>query len=255
VGSNEERVFRWTEEEGMVDLGELPGDAFGFYNQASAVSADGSVVVGNFSDQAFRWTQEDGMVGLGFLSEAVSVSYATAVSADGAVVFGFSAAQDEWGDYYDQEFRWTEQEGMVSFDVESDRGCVDIEGYDEDFFCVCWVEAASSDSSVMVGECTSQHGGGRFGFVHRAGHKTLWVYEALAAQRGISDIDLGQMGWYDSSVTAVSDNGRFIAGWGFGFDSPSGAWLANIPEPSTLVLIAVGLAGLLGHCVRARLCC
>jgi uncharacterized membrane protein len=257
VGSNEERVFRWTEEEGMVDLGELPCDECDgmFRNGASAVSADGNVVVGVFSDQAFRWTQEDGMVGLGFLSWA-PVSHATSVSADGAVVVGFSPAPDEYGDLDWQGFRWTEQEGMVRIFVESEPlGCIHVVGSIEDF-CTCWVEAASSDSSVKVGECTSQHGGGRLGFVWLAGRKMLEIREALAAQSDISDIDLGQMGWSDSSVTAVSDNGKFIAGWGFDWDNaPGGAWFANIPEPSTLVLIAVGLAGFVGHGVRARLRC
>ena len=94
------------------------------------------------------------------------------------------------------------------------------------------------------------------GFVWLAGRKALEIREALAAQSDISDIDLGQMGWSESSVTAVSDNGKFIAGWGFGWDdAPSGAWLANIPEPSTLVLVAVWLIGLLGYSMRARLRC
>jgi uncharacterized membrane protein len=53
--------MRWTRTEGMVSLGDLAG---GIVNSRSnAVSADGSVVVGNsYSDkgrEAFRWTTDE----------------------------------------------------------------------------------------------------------------------------------------------------------------------------------------------------
>jgi hypothetical protein len=179
------------------------------------------------------------MVSLGFMGGSWWVS------ADGSTIAGP-------GD--DNPFRWTAEGGGEA------AGCIDVVGLSEDF-CTCWLGPASSDFSVMAGECTTQHGGGRLGFVWLAGRKALEIREALAAQSDISDIDLGQMGWSESSVTAVSDNGKFIAGWrcagwGCGWDdAPSGAWLANIPEPSTLVLVAVWLIGLLGYSMRARLRC
>ncbi|MFL5284729.1 MAG: hypothetical protein ACJ8AW_28030 [Rhodopila sp.] len=64
-----EQAFRWTAATGMIGLGILPGYVD---SQATAVSADGSVVAGDsYSDsiwtlhqQALRWTAATGMVGL-----------------------------------------------------------------------------------------------------------------------------------------------------------------------------------------------
>ncbi len=84
-------AFRWTQADGMVGLGFLPGGAFKT-SHASGVSADGQVVVGDSTSSAgvaaFRWTQADGMVGLGDLQGGFTNSSATAVSADGAIVVG-----------------------------------------------------------------------------------------------------------------------------------------------------------------------
>jgi probable HAF family extracellular repeat protein len=71
----------------MVGLGTLAGYTL---SAATAVSADGSVVVGsctdsNFNEEVFRWTASSGMVGLGTPG---ADSTAKAVSADGSVVVG-----------------------------------------------------------------------------------------------------------------------------------------------------------------------
>ena len=54
-GENAE-AFRWTQTEGMVDLG--------FQGTPQAISADGSVIAG----PGWRWTEAGGMEGLGSLS-------------------------------------------------------------------------------------------------------------------------------------------------------------------------------------------
>src|SRR5262249_36772972 len=88
--------FRWTESEGAVDLGVLPGTAT---TNATGVSADGSLVVGYgvpaatpdgsnaFHHQAFRWTAQEKIVPLGVLPGGAS-SAALAVSADGSTAVG-----------------------------------------------------------------------------------------------------------------------------------------------------------------------
>lgn len=92
ISSNDQgrsRTFRWTEAEGMIDLGPTRGEAL-------AVSADGSVVVGVIgrdphvtSGSAFRWTEAEGLQrildhdGLSAVS-----SIARDVSDDGHVVVG-----------------------------------------------------------------------------------------------------------------------------------------------------------------------
>ncbi|GIV12363.1 MAG: hypothetical protein KatS3mg021_0645 [Fimbriimonadales bacterium] len=84
-------------------LGTLGGGS----SVASAVSADGSVVVGEARNasgllRAFRWTQATGMQDLGTLPGG-NTSEALGVSADGSVVVG--EAYNASG--YARAFRWT----------------------------------------------------------------------------------------------------------------------------------------------------
>jgi probable HAF family extracellular repeat protein len=75
-------AFRWTESGGFASLG--PDTVV-----ANAVTADGSVVVGQGRVQAFRWTETGGAQFLGVLPGHTH-SAATAVSDDGKIVVGFS---------------------------------------------------------------------------------------------------------------------------------------------------------------------
>jgi probable HAF family extracellular repeat protein len=92
----------------LIWLGTLGGDR----SEATAVSADGSVVVGaayNAAGQwrAFRWTAAGGMQDLGTLPGGGG-SEATGVSADGSVVVGSAYnAAGQW-----RAFRWTAAGGM-----------------------------------------------------------------------------------------------------------------------------------------------
>ena len=59
------RGFRWSEADGLTELAGL----YSYSGNATAVSADGSVIVGSSSNltvnEAWRWTTEDGVTGLG----------------------------------------------------------------------------------------------------------------------------------------------------------------------------------------------
>jgi len=122
-----DRAFRWTATGGMQNLGLLSGD---YASRASAVSADGSVVVGTSEQvvdplsaqpgaaeiahqQAFRWTATGGMQGLGYLSGDTQ-SVANAVSGDGRVVVGYSSTA--LFPRLDQQhaFRWSTSAGLQS---------------------------------------------------------------------------------------------------------------------------------------------
>lgn len=103
------RVYRWTAEEGMVDLGTLRSDGSGYsytswwgwwgHAERRGMTADGSVVVGEAStddgtNRGFRWTEATGMVDLGSLrSDGLGYSYAHAVSEDGRLVAGTATAE------------------------------------------------------------------------------------------------------------------------------------------------------------------
>jgi len=137
-------AFRWTSGEGMVPLGFLPGGSD--LSAATAVSADGSVVVGysrsgmGVSGEAFRWTAAKKMVGLGYLNLVPhwNESHATGVSGDGSVVVGGSDGA---------AFLWTAEGGMrrVSKVLADDLG-LDLTG---------WVlqeaTGVSDDGNTVVG--------------------------------------------------------------------------------------------------------
>ena len=81
----------WAADGRPTILGKLPGDATG---TATAVSSDGSVVVGSSLDaagnsRAFRWTQQTGMVDLGNAPAGLLGSAATSISGDGRVIVGW----------------------------------------------------------------------------------------------------------------------------------------------------------------------
>lgn len=85
---NGREAFRWNESEGMIGMGDLPAGSFDSW--ATAVSADGSVIVGLANGEgqtSFRWTAATGMVDLG-KPPGANHSQAWNVSADGSVVVG-----------------------------------------------------------------------------------------------------------------------------------------------------------------------
>jgi len=117
-------------------LGNL--DAAGNYSWPSAVSGDGSTVVGESTDsngnnQAMRWTAGGGMQGLGFIGTG-SYSYAQAVSADGSTVVGQSTNSMGNG----EAFRWTSAGGMLGL------GFIGTGNYS-------YANGVSADGSTVVG--------------------------------------------------------------------------------------------------------
>jgi autotransporter-associated beta strand protein/probable HAF family extracellular repeat protein len=118
-------------------LGVLPGsNPAPNAPQATAVTADGSVVVGYSKEEAFSWTQSGGMAGLGFLNpeSGFTSSYAEGVSGNGGVVVGYSL--DSSGN--SEAFNWTQTGGLVGL------GFLPGGVYSTAF-------AVNSDGSVIVG--------------------------------------------------------------------------------------------------------
>jgi probable HAF family extracellular repeat protein len=203
-------AFRWTADQGMVGLGRAPGAAFSL---AAAVSADGSVVVGqsgnrdalsNF-EEAFRWTAGSGIVGLGYFPGNWRRSGASDVSADGSVVVGYA--------YLDSgnagAFRWTSETGMISL------GSLPDSREDIAF-------GTSGDGNVVVGRSY-----GRFGNPDEA-----FIWTQIAGMRNLRDVlvargSTGLDGWILSSANAVSENGRWVVGMGI---NPSGNFEAFLAD-------------------------
>lgn len=140
---------------------------------ATAVSADGSVVVGSsmsliptcydtdndgeddfceYWHEAYRWTEETGMVALGDLVGGRYWSTALGVSGDGQVVVGYAdtfyGEDPEDADSYTQAaFKWVAGDGMTQLsslgDGETDDGTT--------FRPFSYAWAATTDGSIIVG--------------------------------------------------------------------------------------------------------
>ncbi len=138
--------FRWTQETGMVGLGNGPGHS----TFPSAVSADGSTIVGRMFlsahppvVQAFRWTQETGYTLLG---PAPGAEHSTAadVSADGSVIVG-----NHGGGWI-----WTEATGMRSIHEVFAELQFDL----SEFWSLGTIRGISDDGRTIVGTGTNRLG-------------------------------------------------------------------------------------------------
>ncbi|MCR9095350.1 MAG: PEP-CTERM sorting domain-containing protein [bacterium] len=211
--------FRWTDATGMQGLPGFGGSASGF-GAANAVSANGGIIVGETAGAPALWAGTANPIDLGAIGDA-PFGRALGVSADGVVAVGFSGTQP---------FRWTAATGIQDLGLTSSE---DTEGQALD---------VSADGNVVVGFVRY---GGSFPDIGSAA--TIW--DPVNGQRRLQDV-LGALvdleGWHLEEATAISDDGRTIVGNGRAPDGSSQAWIAVIPEPSTALLMALGLLGLSG---------
>ncbi|MCH8881338.1 MAG: PEP-CTERM sorting domain-containing protein [Planctomycetes bacterium] len=202
-------AFRWTQPEGMVDLGILGG----FTSTAHGVSADGSVVVGVsesapiLNAEAFRWTEAEGMVGLGGLFEGSTQSTAEAISADGLVIVGGSESPLGF-----EAFRWTQEGGMVGL------------GYLPGGFVVSRATAVSADGSVIVGVSVTE-----------PQFNEAFIWDSVAGMRNLREVLIEQgvtnvVDWTLRKATAISADGQTIVGSGTNPNGDLEGWIATLPQ-------------------------
>ncbi len=205
------QAFRWREQTGMVGIGDLPGSNFD--SIAEGVSDDGSVIVGRSvsghrANEAFRWTAETGMVPLGTLPNGSYDTAALDVSADGQVVVGFATNADSQR----EAIRWSAEAGMVGLGILPGKTHSNA-------------RAASADGSVIVGVSE----GRAFIWTAELGMRDLTDYLTI-------DCGLDLRGYVLTNATAISNDGKVITGMS-DFDD---GWVAVIPEPTSLSLLALG---------------
>lgn len=217
--AEQQRAFRWTRESGMVPIPEM--------REAHGVTPDGAVVVGFGSGLAVRWTAETGPVTLGRLPGAAS-SGAFAVSADGAVVVGSNSFPAGQGQQNPEASRWTEQEGIINLQSApwSLSGARDV----------------SADGSAIVGGGLIGDTPGAFYWTAATGMVDL---QEFLVSLGVTNLD----GWELGGGRGISADGLTIVGTGVHNGFPE-AWVATIPEPSSIVLAA--LAALVLFAIRIR---
>jgi len=213
--------WRWTQSEGMVSLGTLSGGILG--GSAWAASANGSVIVGrgkhSTTSEAFRWTQATGMVGLGYLPGGGSNGESLGVSSDGSVVVGYGDS-----DSGDQAFIWTEADGMV--------GLGDLPGG----LSGSVARGISADGSIVVGAgdiLTAQLPLG-----------TAFIWDEVNGMRDLHDVltglGLDLTDWSLLAAIDISADGQTIVGIGTNPSGDMDGWIAVVPEPTSLGLLALG---------------
>jgi len=271
-------AFRWTAG-GMVGLGDLAGSSFA--SSANGVSADGSVVVGTGSSslgasEAFTWISGGGMVGLGDLSSGPFKSDGTDISADGLVVVGQSTIEifpnDPPETFRSRAFRWTQADGMVDLGspapglhtlaqaVSADGSVIVGNTYDGLGLTMPfrWTEGSgivlldeplggddlarpidvSANGLAIVGQTFTNNGPEAVLWDHT--NSVRYLQDIL-----VNDLGLDLTGWTLASANAISDDGLTIVGWGTNPNGDEEAFIATLPEPGTVALIALGLPALI----------
>jgi probable HAF family extracellular repeat protein len=169
------QAFVWTADGGLLALGDFDGGQVSSSGQA--VSADGTVVVGEAEGHAFRWTAGGGLQDLGEW-------FALGVSADGSTIVGYQQLPfiGRVG------VRWTAAGGL------EDLGALPGDTVD------AFLADASADGSVLVGQSM---------FDQFLVQPTLWT--PAGGLVGLGDLPGGL---FYALGMAISDDGAVAAGWG-----------------------------------------
>ncbi|MFT3683879.1 MAG: GC-type dockerin domain-anchored protein [Phycisphaerales bacterium] len=264
-GSTQSHAFRWTQADGMVDLGTLAG---GTSSVANGISGDGQVVVGystsSEGQRAIRWAQAGGMQNLGTIT-GYTASLALGADADGSVIVGYAQVTGSA-----RALRWVD--GAVEV--------IDpIPGYTSSYGYAC-----STDGSVVIGRVFGVGAGGeafRWSTVEGLegigrlegdtsafalgvsgdGNTIVGLSQGASARafiwmRSIGIVDLNTYlptqgadlsGWVLNSATDISPDGRSVVGYGL-HNGVQEAWRARLETPCAADLGAAGgVPGQDGH--------
>ncbi|GIV09045.1 MAG: hypothetical protein KatS3mg019_1136 [Fimbriimonadales bacterium] len=254
------RAVRWeSSNQTMEDLGAASPA------QARGISADGSVIVGQTNGVPFRWTQATGVQPLsgiptGWLGNALSTS------ADGAVVVGFVRPPSTsfraflWRDGVLQILP-TLQSGSNAFGIAADvsddaRIAVgQANTLSGSTRAVRWVDGAIEELGTLGGnsQALGVSANGRR-IVGSSLHLPSTQERAFLWTESNGMIDLNEA--YASLLPAgarliratdISADGRYIVGIGINPETgrQEGFLLDTIPEPTSMLMLSAGLAGLI----------
>ena len=167
--------------------------------KALAVSANGSVIVGNYNNEPFRWTSSNGTTPQVLGDFGGNSGQAYAVNADGTVVVGTAAVDI----IHNQPFRWTAATGLVALCP----AAVSAGAY-----------AVSADGSVVVGQ--AGNGGPAFRWTAATGCQTI---QSLLNSAGVNT-----SGWNFIQALGISADGTAIVGNGSN-GTIGEAFIAHLP--------------------------
>jgi probable HAF family extracellular repeat protein len=249
-----ERAFVWTESSGLVDLGVLTDAS---QSNAVDVSADGEIVYGNSGTQGgFRWSPQDGILELG-APQRIGIA---SVSDDGAVVVGVGLEP------CCLPVRWNSNGGIVGLNLLEENTDGTVEAVSADgTTAVGYSQNPASPNPLLRntgviwlsdGSVTPLPGGGGFfrpfdisrdgsvvvgqsnvgAMIWTGGQYAHPVIEVLGG------LGVNADGWQLMATTAVSDDGRTIAGNGLNPQGQQEGWVAYLPEPAACLNASTALA-------------
>ncbi|MEX2139002.1 MAG: protein kinase [Pirellulales bacterium] len=221
-------AFRWTETDGMVNLGGPPEFTSWPTHEARLVSGDGAVIVGasssggNFSQKQralWRWTERAGFSVLDQSRSGVWGLSATDITPDGAVIVGWretSARPPGDNRFRWRPFRWTEESGVV-----------DLDGWDLDTFGSVVNAAVTDDGATIVGSP------GAFNYYPANAVPPSFIWDEQHGMRNLSTVLASEHGlavqmegWTALRATDISGDGRRIVGTGVNPQGLNEAWIA-----------------------------
>ncbi len=242
--------FIWDATNGVRYLSDLTGLSGSL--TARALSDDGRIVVGRFSPDSggaggsYSWSETTGFVPLGPPSGGLFAA-ARAISGDGTTIVGSSSsgqgsAAAAWRD------------GVGVFLPAGDANLYPLGGGEPRPGTIMprYADAASVDGSVIIGAGEMNIGASE-PFIHYAASNTTRSIKDVLVEGGVTELD----NWHIWAATNISADGRTITGWvqwrGLltpipeeyeGFSGALFAFRAVIPEPSTALLLGLGLVTL-----------
>ena len=185
--------------------------------QASSISADGSLLIGNLIAWDYYYPREVTSISYLYnrltkamryisLTDPYSNARANDLSADGTVVVGSTYMQYSGT----QPFRWTVAEGLQIIGAPSG------------------VLAYGNSTGV------SRHGSRIVGYLHNYGNNLAFIWDEVNGIRVLKDelIDAGiaeVSDWALTEATDISDDGNTIVGYGINPQGKKEAWLVKLP--------------------------
>lgn len=194
----------------------------------TAVSADGSVIAGRRyglpnSESAFVWSEASGYVTLTPIG--VCCNDAGAITPDGSVVVGSYTVTEN----ATRGFRWSATGGLVALDMPAG-------------IAKTWANDISGDGRVIVGSALPT--GGQIGAaLWDEDHGMRLLQEILEGE-----LHLDLAGWRLTSASAISRDGRVVAGTAINAQGRDATWIADItpvpvPPAAWLLASAFGATG------------